>query len=318
MERVFITGCAGFIGMHLCKRLLELGHAVYGIDNLNSYYSRDLKNDRVSELLGFKNFEFQVVDISDYDNLKKTMEKFSPDKVVNLAGQAGVRYSLVNPHSYIRSNVNGFLNILECCRSLKIKGLTYASSSSVYGKNSENSFSIKHRVNKPLSLYAATKISNELMAYSYNNLFNLKSTGLRYFTVYGPWGRPDMVMHIFIQKILKNKKIPLFNSGNMYRSFTYIDDAIDGTISAIEKNYDLAIFNIGNNKETKLTDLVSLIEKALSQKAKIDYLSIQPGDVTRSFPDIDISEKKLGFVPKISIKEGLIHFIKWYKDYYTS
>ena len=247
-EKILVTGCAGFIGMHLSRALLELGYDVIGVDNLNHYYDFKLKNNRLMELKKYDNFIFSKVDLQDKEALDNIFKSYSIDKVVNLAAQAGVRYSLQNPTSYMESNVLGFMNVLESCRYHKIKGLVYASSSSVYGGNSKIPFSVNHNVDSPLSIYAVSKKTNELMAYSYNHLFGIRSTGLRFFTVYGPWGRPDMAMYIFTEKILKGEPIKVYNYGEMHRDFTYIDDIIDGIISSIKKNYDCEIFNLGNSK----------------------------------------------------------------------
>ena len=278
-EKILVTGCAGFIGMHVSKALLEQGHYVIGVDNLNHYYDIKLKNDRLTILNKYDNFYFKKLDISNKEGLENVFKTNSIDKVVNLAAQAGVRYSLENPNSYIESNVLGFMNVLECCRYHKIKGLVYASSSSVYGDNSEIPFSVDHTVDSPISIYAASKKANELMAYSYNHLFGLKSTGLRFFTVYGPWGRPDMAMYIFAKNILMGRPISVYNRGKMKRDFTYIDDIINGVLAAIEKNYEFEIFNLGNNKSEGLMDVVSLLESNLKKQALIKYDSMQPGEI---------------------------------------
>ena len=278
-EKILVTGCAGFIGMHLSKALLEIGHDVIGVDNLNNYYDVKLKNDRLRILKTYEKFNFSKIDISNKKALENVFITSSIDKVVNLAAQAGVRYSLVNPNSYIKSNVIGFMNILECCRHYDIKGLIYASSSSVYGGNKKIPFSELDRVDNPISIYASTKKSNELMAFSYNHLFKLNSTGLRFFTVYGPWGRPDMAMYIFVKKIMENKPIQIFNYGKMKRDFTFIDDIISGIVSSINNNHQYEIFNLGNNKSENLMDIVSIIENKLGKKAVIDFKNMQPGDV---------------------------------------
>ena len=280
-EKILVTGCAGFIGMHLSKALLEIGHDVIGVDNLNNYYDVKLKNDRLRILKTYERFSFSKIDISNKKALENVFITSSIDKVVNLAAQAGVRYSLVNPNSYIKSNVLGFMNILECCRHYDIKGLIYASSSSVYGGNKKIPFSELDRVDNPISIYASTKKSNELMAFSYNHLFKLNSTGLRFFTVYGPWGRPDMAMYIFVKKIIENKPIQIFNYGKMKRDFTFIDDIISGIVSSINNNHQYEIFNLGNNKSENLMDIVSIIENKLGKKAVIDFQNMQPGDVKK-------------------------------------
>tara|TARA_B100000029_G_scaffold516224_1_gene627773 strand:+ start:480 stop:1439 length:960 start_codon:yes stop_codon:yes gene_type:complete len=313
--KIILTGAAGFIGFHLAKSLLDDGFEICGVDNLNGYYSPQLKKDRLNILNDYVNFKFEKVDISNLDDLVKIFKKFSPEKVVNLAAQAGVRYSIENPHAYVSSNLTGFVNIIELCRQNKVKGLIYASSSSVYGANKRIPFSIIDRVDKPLALYGATKRANELIAHSYSHLYKLNTTGLRFFTVYGPWGRPDMAMYIFTSKIINNEPIPLFNNGDMKRDFTYIDDIVYGTRKAIDKNYKFEIFNLGNNNSEKLMDMISLIEKKLSKKAIIKKLPMQPGDVKRSFADIDYSIKMLDFKPKTSIEKGIPKFIDWFQEY---
>ena len=266
-EKILVTGCAGFIGMHLSKALLEQGYDVIGVDNLNDYYDVKLKLHRLEQLENNESFIFKKIDIVEIKNLDKVFKKYSPDKVVNLAAQAGVRYSLKNPNSYIQSNILGFMNVLECCRHNCVKGLIYASSSSVYGGNEKIPFSENDNVDKPVSIYAASKKANELMANSYSHLFNLNTTGLRFFTVYGPWGRPDMAIYIFTKKIIKNEPIEVFNNGNMMRDFTYIDDIISGIISSIENNYHCEVFNLGNNKSEDLMEVVKLIEKKINKKS---------------------------------------------------
>ena len=314
-EVILVTGCAGFIGMHLSQKLCMIGYSVIGVDNLNEYYDVRLKLNRLKQLSNFKNFNFIKSDIVDYESLDKIFKDYKPSKVVNLAAQAGVRYSLENPADYIDSNVKGFLNILECCRYNDVEGLIYASSSSVYGGNKKNPFSESDRVDRPISIYAATKKSNELMAHSYSHLFGLNTTGLRFFTVYGPWGRPDMAMYIFTKNIEKNKAIPVFNFGKMERDFTYIDDIINGVISAINKNYNCEVFNLGNSKCEDLMEVVSLIENEMDKKAQINFLEIQPGDVKKTSADTSHAINKLGFNPKTSIQDGIPKFIKWYKKY---
>ena len=316
MERILITGSSGFIGMHACKNLLDDGYKVFGIDNMNDYYDVSLKKARLNILLDYDNFNFKRVDISNLRQVEKIFETFKPQKVVNLAAQAGVRYSLENPHAYIQSNVVGFTNIIELCRNYEVKGLIYASSSSVYGGNEKIPFSVSDRVDKPISIYAASKKSNELIAYTYNHLFGLHSTGLRFFTVYGPWGRPDMAMYIFANKISSGKAISVFNHGEMQRDFTYIDDIISGIRSSIENNYQLEVFNLGNNRCENLMDMIGCIEKQFGRKAKVDFMEIQPGDVEKTFADIDYSKKKLNYRPEVSIREGIPRFIEWYKSYH--
>jgi UDP-glucuronate 4-epimerase len=310
-----ITGAAGFIGFHLCKKLLDEDNIILGIDNLNSYYDPALKLNRLKQLKSYKNFKFKKIDISNRKLINPVFNKFKPNKVINLAAQAGVRYSLQNPYAYIDSNLVGFLNILELCRQNETEGFIYASSSSVYGEKKKVPFSIQDRVDKPISLYAASKKANELIAHSYSHLYGLHTTGLRYFTVYGPWGRPDMAYYIFTKKIINEEPICVFNNGNMKRDFTFIDDIILGTKAAIEKNYSFEIFNLGNNISVNLLEFIKTIEDKLNKKAIIDFQPMQPGDVKETYADISESEKKLGFKPKISIYEGIPKFIDWYENY---
>ena len=314
-EKILVTECAGFIGMNLCKKLIDLDYDVIGIDNLNDYYDVNLKLKRLSLLKNNKSFNFKKLDISDLSSLEFIFSKYSPNKVVNLAAQAGVRYSLVNPHSYTQSNIIGFMNILECCRHSEVEGLIYASSSSVYGGNKKIPFSESDSVDSPISIYAASKKANELMAFSYNHLFGLRSTGLRFFTVYGPWGRPDMAMYIFASKIINNEPIQVFNHGNMKRDFTYIDDIVAGIVSSIKNNYECEVFNLGNNKSEDLMDVVSLLEKKIGKKAIIKFESMQPGDVKITFADIEKSKNKLGFYPKTNVEDGINNFLDWYLKY---
>ena len=315
--KVIVTGSAGFIGFHLCKKLLDRGDEVYGIDNLNDYYDINLKKARIDNLSNHKNFHFEKLDISNKKSINNLFKKIQPKKVINLAAQAGVRYSISNPYVYMDSNLVGFLNILEACRHNEVEGFIYASSSSVYGKNSKIPSSVKDRVDQPISLYSATKRANELIAFSYSHLYGLNTTGLRYFTVYGPWGRPDMAMYIFTKKILSNEQISVFNNGKMKRDFTFIDDIIDGTCAALDKNLSSEIFNLGNNKSEKLMDIIHIIENCLNKKAKIEFLPMQPGDVAQSFADINDSHSQLNYYPKISINDGIPKFIDWYKKYHN-
>jgi len=314
-SRILVTGSAGFIGYHLCQSLLKDGFIVYGVDNINSYYDPTLKQARLEQLQSHTNFSFNKLDISISAELYKAFEDFKPQKVVNLAAQAGVRYSLENPQAYIESNVVGFMNILECCRHHTVEGLIYASSSSVYGGNKKIPFSVEDRVDRPISIYAATKKSNELMAHSYSHLFGLHTTGLRYFTVYGPWGRPDMAYYIFADKISKGEPISVFNHGKMERDFTYIDDIITGTRVAIDKNYPCEVFNLGNNNSEDLMEMVGLIESEIGKKAEIQFEGMQPGDVKRTFADIEHSKQKLNYMPTTKIVEGIRKFIEWYLTY---
>ena len=315
INRILVTGCAGFIGMHLCKKLFELGYDVIGIDSLNDYYDVDLKLKRLSFLQNSPSFSFVKIDISNMNDLENIFKIYKPNKVVNLAAQAGVRYSLINPHSYMESNIYGFMNVLECCRNFDAEGLVYASSSSVYGGNKKIPFSESDNVDSPISIYAASKKANELMAYSYNHLFGIRSTGLRFFTVYGPWGRPDMAMYIFANKIINNEPIQVFNHGQMKRDFTYIDDIIDGIVYSINKNYKCEVFNLGNSSSENLMEVVSLLEKKIGKKAIIQYEPMQPGDVSNTWADIEKAEQKLEFSPKTNIRSGINKFIDWYLDY---
>ena len=274
-----------------------------------------MKQARLDQLQSHPNFSFKKLDISTCAKLNKAFEDFKPQKVVNLAAQAGVRYSLENPQAYIESNVVGFINILECCRHHDVEGLIYASSSSVYGGNEKIPFSVDDSVDRPISIYAATKKSNELMAHSYSHLFGLHTTGLRFFTVYGPWGRPDMAMYIFADKISKGEPISVFNHGKMERDFTYINDIITGTRAAIEKNYPCEVFNLGNNNSEDLIEMVGLIEREIGEKAEIEFEGMQPGDVKRTFADIEHSKQKLNYTPTTKIVEGIPKFIDWFKRY---
>jgi UDP-glucuronate 4-epimerase len=314
--KILLTGAAGFIGYNLCKSLLEDDYEVFGIDNINDYYDPNLKLARLEQLKSYKNFKFEKVNIADRETITKSFQSFKPNKVVNLAAQAGVRYSIKNPYAYMNSNLIGFLNIIELCRHNNVKGLIYASSSSVYGGNTKIPFSVDDCVDNPISLYAASKKSNELIANSYSHLYGLHTTGLRYFTVYGPWGRPDMAMFIFTQKILAGEPIPVFNHGKMKRDFTYIDDIISGTRAALDNNYKCEVFNLGNHKSEQLMDVVTLIEQNLGKKAKINFRPMQPGDVTESFADIDKSIEMLNYNPTINIDVGVKNFIRWYEKFY--
>jgi len=316
--KILVTGSAGFIGFHLSKSLLDDGYEVLGIDNMNNYYDPNLKHARLEQLELHKNFKFEKVDIADRNSITKSFQSFKPNKVVNLAAQAGVRYSIENPYAYMDSNLVGFLNIIELCRHNHVKGFIYASSSSVYGNNKELPFNVNDRVDKPISLYSATKRSNELIANVYSHLYGLNTTGLRFFTVYGPWGRPDMAIFIFIKKILEDKPIPVFNNGKMKRDFTYIDDIISGVRSAIDNNYNNNIFNLGNNKSEELMHLVDIIEHNLGKKAKIQFLPMQPGDIAESFANIDTSIKMLNYKPMINIDVGIKSLVEWYIKYYCS
>jgi UDP-glucuronate 4-epimerase len=316
-KKILVTGAAGFIGFHLSMSLLEDGYEVLGIDSINDYYDTSLKVARINQLKPYAKFKFDKIDIANRESISQSFKSFKPHKVVNLAAQAGVRYSIQNPQAYLEANLIGFFNIIELCRHNDVKGLIYASSSSVYGANKKMPFSENDKVDKPLALYGATKKANELIAHSYSHLYGLHSTGLRYFTVYGPWGRPDMAMFIFTKKIMAGEPIPVYNNGNMKRDFTYIDDIVVGTRKAIDKNYKCEVFNLGNNKSEQLKKMIYLIEKALDKKAKINLLPIQPGDVTESFANITKSKKMLNFKPTTNIDDGIQRFINWYKDYFN-
>ena len=315
--KILITGAAGFIGYHLTRSFLEDGYEVLGVDIINDYYDPNLKHARLEKLKLYDNFKFEIVDIADRDLITNCFQSFKPNKVVNLAAQAGVRYSIENPYAYLDSNLIGFINIIELCRHNDVDGFIYASSSSVYGENKKIPFSVQDRVDKPIALYGATKRANELIAYSYSSLYDLHTTGLRFFTVYGPWGRPDMAMFIFTKNILEGTPIPVFNNGKMKRDFTFIDDIISGTRSSIDKNYKCEVFNLGNHKNEDLLYMIDIIESELGKKAIIDFMPMQPGDVKESFADIKYSKEKLDFIPKTKINEGIPKFIHWYKNYYS-
>ncbi|HEM8345813.1 TPA: NAD-dependent epimerase [Providencia stuartii] len=330
-----ITGCAGFIGFSLCKRLIKNGHSIIGIDNLNDYYNIDLKNHRLSFLERSSNFKFLNVDINRLLELSKLFRENKFDRIIHLAAQAGVRYSLENPHAYANSNLVGFLNILECCRNYNIEHLVYASSSSVYGLNKKTPFSTSDSVDHPVSLYAATKKSNELMAHSYSHLYNIPTTGLRFFTVYGPWGRPDMAPIIFTKKIINGEPIDINNNGDMWRDFTYIDDIVEGVIRVSdiipEKNDNWAVesgspatssapyrvYNIGNGAPVNLMDFIKTLEEELGIEAKKNFREMQPGDVYKTFADTQDLFNITGYKPKVNIKEGIANLVKWYKEYYN-
>ena len=330
MRNVLITGAAGFIGYHLSKRLLEAGHQVIGIDNINDYYSPDLKFSRLNELgiarvdaelehipcfsEVYPNLIFYRVDIAHSDALGEVVKKHTIDKVCHLAAQAGVRYSIENPSVYIQSNLVGFGNILEAVRHADINHLIYASSSSVYGESKEVPFSTDQQVDHPISLYAATKKANELMAHTYSHLYNIHTTGLRFFTVYGPMGRPDMAYYLFTKAILKNEPIKVFNNGEMRRDFTYIDDIVEGLVRIIEKEpkHQYKIYNIGNHKSEKLGDFIATLEKHLGKTAKKELLPMQPGDVSQTYAEVADLIEDYGYAPNTSIDEGLKRFVQWY------
>lgn len=322
-QKIFITGAAGFIGYHLAKRLLSLGARVAGLDNLNAYYDVQLKKDRLAQLRLYPAFSFTEGDLADASTVNKIFEDFQPDIVVNLAAQAGVRYSIDHPREYIDSNIIGFFNVLEACRHHMPKHLLFASSSSVYGNQKKTPFSTTDNVDHPISLYAATKKSDELMAYTYCHLYGIPATGLRFFTVYGPFGRPDMAYFKFTNKIMAGEPITIFNHGDMYRDFTYVDDIVTGVQNMLcnppkpnEEGDRYKIYNIGNNKPEKLMTFIETLEKAIGKKAEKEYLPMQPGDVYQTYADVSELEKDFGFKPKTTIQEGLGKFAKWYKEYY--
>jgi UDP-glucuronate 4-epimerase len=333
-HRVLVTGAAGFIGFHLARRLLEDGCEVLGIDNLNPYYDVNLKKDRLRQLEPFPGFSFKEADLSRMDSLKALFEARSFDVVVNLAAQAGVRYSLENPQAYVDANLVGFVNLLECCRWFSVRHLVFASSSSVYGANTKMPFSVHDNVDHPVSLYAATKKSNELLAHTYSHLYGLPATGLRFFTVYGPWGRPDMALFLFTAAILSGHPIKVFNYGNMQRDFTYIDDIIEGVVRVMRRlpapNPDWSgeapdpgtsyapyrLYNIGSNRPVSLTRFIECLEEELGMEAEKEWQEMQPGDVPATYADIEDLYESVGFAPKTGITEGIRRFVEWYKSYY--
>lgn len=332
--QILVTGAAGFIGFHLVKELTNRGYEVIGVDNLNDYYDRKLKEDRISNVES-SFFKFFQVDIADKEQIFNIFRNHNVKIVINLAAQAGVRYSLINPYAYIDSNIIGFTNILEACRDKNVEHLIYASSSSVYGANTKIPFSIHDNVDHPLSLYAATKRANELLAHTYSHLYGIPTTGLRFFTVYGPWGRPDMAYFSFSRDIMEGKTIKVFNYGKMSRDFTYIDDIVEGIVRLIHRppkpnqNWDgknpdpsssyapYKIYNIGNNKPVELTKFIEILERLLGRNAKIEYLPMQAGDVHITYADISDLEREIGFKPTTSIEEGLEKFVNWFKSYYN-
>ena len=320
---ILITGIAGFIGSHLARNLLIRGDKILGIDNISDYYDVNLKYDRLNILKKYKNFIFEKVDISNYSDLEKIIKKHKVSKICHLAAQAGVRYSLEAPMEYIKSNIVGHLNMLEICRNYEIKNIVYASSSSVYGGNTKVPFSISDRVDTPVSLYAATKRSDELMSYTYNHLYGINTIGLRFFTVYGPWGRPDMATWIFTKKIINDEPIEVFNNGNMERDFTYIDDIINGTISILDSCEDDSnesfskVYNIGNNKPENLLNFITLIEENLGKKAIKIMKPLQKGDVANTYADIKDIQADYNFIPKTKLVEGIPRFIEWFKSYHN-
>jgi UDP-glucuronate 4-epimerase len=319
--KLLVTGAAGFIGMHSCRRLLELGHEVLGIDNLNAYYDPALKRARLEQLRPFQKFAFEKLDIADERAIGTLFEPQRFDAVLHLAAQAGVRYSLENPMAYVSSNVAGFLNILEGCRKAKVAHLCYASSSSVYGANTEMPYREDHRVDQPVSMYAVTKRANEMMAHSYSRLYGMRTTGLRFFTVYGPWGRPDMALFIFTRAILAGKPIRVFNGGDMLRDFTYIDDIVEAVTALLQQpgqdTQDASLFNIGHGSPVKLMDYVREIERALGRKAAIELAPMQQGDVPATYASTDKLRAAIGYSPSTTIETGVARFVEWYRSYYA-
>ena len=322
-KKILVTGSAGFIGFHLSKRILDEGGEVIGFDNINDYYDVSLKESRLEILGKYEKFTFIKGNLADKEAVKNIFITYKPDIVVNLAAQAGVRYSIENPDAYIESNIIGFYNILEACRNYKTEHLIYASSSSVYGNQKKTPFSTDDNVDSPISLYAATKKSNELMAFTYSHLYDIPSTGLRFFTVYGPYGRPDMAYFSFTKKILHGDKIKIFNNGDMYRDFTYVDDIVQGIMNMLlnppapDENGDRAkVYNIGNNNPEKLMYFIETLEKAIGKTAEKEFLPMQPGDVYQTYADVSELQRDFDFKPSTSIEDGLNRFAKWYFEYY--
>ena len=332
--RILVTGTAGFIGFHVARRLLEQGHEIFGVDNVNDYYDPNLKWGRLAQIQGQPRFHFQRFDLADRAGTAELFRRVQPESVIHLAAQAGVRYSLTNPHAYVDSNLVTFTNILEGCRHNGVEHLTYASSSSVYGGNTRMPFSVHQNVDHPLSLYAATKKANELMAHTYSHLYGLPTTGLRFFSVYGPWGRPDMALFIFTKAILAGQPIEVFNEGKMQRDFTYIDDIVEGVIrvsnrvSTPNANWNgdapdpgtskapYRLYNIGNNNPVELLYVIEVLEDCLGRKAEKRFLPMQPGDVPATYADVEDLTRDVGFKPSTSIEEGVRRFTEWYVDYY--
>ena len=334
MTHILVTGAAGFIGYHTARKLLDRGDEVVGLDNLNDYYDVSLKHARLKQLEKYPGFRFTKLDLADQAGVNELFRREKPARVIHLAAQAGVRYSLTHPHPYISSNIVGFLNILEACRHGKIEHLVYASSSSVYGANTRMPFSVHDNVDHPVSLYAATKKANELMAHSYSHLYRLPLTGLRFFTVYGPWGRPDMSIFLFTKAILEGKPIDVFNHGKMRRDFTYIDDIVEGVVRVTDllptpnpdwngdrpdpgtSNAPFRIYNIGANEPVELLDMIGALEKHLGRKAEKRLLPMQPGDVPQTYADVDALREATGFSPSTSLDVGIGRFVEWYRSYY--
>ena len=334
MKKILLTGAAGFIGFHLAQKLLDRGDVVVGIDNLNDYYDVQLKQDRLARLIASAGFTFEKADLTDQQRIASLFAAQAFDTVVNLAAQAGVRYSLENPQAYVSSNIVGFANVLEACRHQRVGHLVYASSSSVYGANTQMPFSVHQNVDHPLSLYAASKKANELMAHTYSHLYELPTTGLRFFTVYGPWGRPDMALYLFTKAILAGRTIDVYNHGKMRRDFTYVDDIVDGVVRVIDRPAEpnpgwtsktpdpgtsrapYKIYNIGNNQPVELQYFIEVLENALGVKAKKNYLPMQPGDVPATYANVDDLTRDAGFRPSTPIEVGIKEFVRWYREYH--
>ncbi len=315
-KTILVTGGAGFIGSHNAKRLIEKGHKVLIVDNFNKYYDPELKRGRTKTLLSDMDFKLYEEDIADFEGLKKVFKENKIDIVIHQAAQAGVRYSLENPFAYERANLKGTLNVLECCKEYEIEKMIFASSSSVYGKRSKVPFSEEDRTDSPVSLYAATKKATEAVCYSYHSLYKIPIAGLRYFTCYGPWGRPDMALFSFTKDILENRPIDVYGEGKMKRDFTYIDDIIDGIMLVLEKELDFELFNLGHGSPSALMEFIETLEKCLNKKAEKDFLPMQKGDVPMTYADISKAERMLGFKPKVSLEEGVEKFVNWYKEWY--
>lgn len=334
MKSVLVTGAAGFIGYHVAKRYLEAGRSVLGIDNLNDYYEVSLKEGRLNDLSSYGGFAFQRIDLADRPAMERVFATHAFDKVIHLGAQAGVRYSLENPHAYVKSNVEGFLHVLEGCRHNPVEHLLYASSSSVYGAVTQMPFSVHQNVDHPVSLYAATKKSNELFAHSYSHLYHIPCSGLRFFTVYGPWGRPDMALFLFTRAILAGEPIKVFGDGQMMRDFTYIDDVVEGIVRLAENpaqsnpHWDsnapdpgtssapYRVYNIGNNRPVQLLHLIEILEAYLGRKAQMEFLPLQPGDVPATYADVEDLTRVANYAPRTPIEVGVERFVRWYRDYY--
>ncbi len=318
--KILVSGCAGFIGFHICTQLLKKNNKIIGVDSLNQYYSKKLKNDRLEELKKFKNFIFYKIDIKSYNNLENIFKKNKIEYIINLAAQAGVRYSIENPSSYFNNNIKGFFNILELSKKYKIKHLLFASTSSVYGDYKIFPLKEDFNTDKSLSFYASTKKTNEVMAYTYSNLFKVPTTSLRFFTIYGPWGRPDMALFKFTKKILSNKKIDIYGNGEHFRDFTYIDDAVKSVTKLIKKPSKNFVpyncFNIGSNNPIKLTVFIKILEDILKIKSEKKYLPIQKGDMKKTHANVNKLHKYIKFKPSTSIRKGILEFVRWYKKYY--